>query len=273
MAVAFSVGKLHLNQEKIFLMAGPCVLEESSIGHEIACALKEITQRYQIPLIFKASYTKANRTSKDSFRGPGLTEGLRQLARIKEELDIPVLSDVHCQTEVAPAAEVLDILQIPAFLCRQTELIEAVASTGRAVNLKKGQFLAPWDMQYAVEKVVNSGNQRVFVTERGACFGYNNLIVDIRAFPIMAKFGCMVVFDGTHSTQLPGGGKGITAGQRDMLPYLVRASVAAGCDGLFLEVHPEPHKSPSDRETIFPLAQLPELLEEVLAIRRALKKS
>lgn len=271
--VSFQIGKRQFNSQDFFLIAGPCVLEESQIGYEIACAVKEIAGRFNVPVIFKASYTKANRTSKDGYRGVGPKKGLAQLARIQAELDLPVLSDVHSEAEVLQAAEVLDVLQIPAFLCRQTELLEAAADTGKAINIKKGQFMAPWDMKHAVDKVVAMGNERIFLTERGAMFGYNNLVVDIRSFPIMSRFGCLVVFDGTHSTQLPGGGKGETAGQREMIPYLVRAAVAAGCHGLFLEVHPEPLKSPSDRESILPLKDLAGLLEEALAIRKALRQS
>ncbi len=267
------VGNLTLTQDKLFLIAGPCVLEDSAIGYEIACALKEITQKFAMPLIFKASYTKANRTSKAGYRGVGLHQGLAQMARIRQELQIPILSDVHEEAEVSSAAKVLDILQIPAFLCRQTALLEAAAATGKAINVKKGQFMAPWDMKYVVEKITAQGNHKIFLTERGASFGYNNLVVDIRSLPAMSKLGCFVVFDGTHSTQLPGGGKGETAGQREMVPFLVRAAVAAGCDGIFLEVHPEPAKSPSDRETIWPISQLPDLLEEIHAIRQALQNT
>lgn len=270
-AISFEVGHVKLAPDTLFLIAGPCVLEASNLGHEIACGLKEIAAKFSMPLIFKASYAKANRTSKDGYRGVGLAHGLEQMARIRQELGIPVLSDVHEEVEVAPAAEVLDVLQIPAFLCRQTGLLEVAAATGKAINVKKGQFMAPWDMKYAVEKISAQGNHKILLTERGASFGYNNLVVDIRSLPVMSKLGCLVVFDATHSTQLPGGGKGETAGQRDMVPYLVRAAVAAGCDGIFLEVHPEPSKSPSDRETIWPLAKLPELLEEVCAIRHSLQ--
>lgn len=270
--LVYNIGNQRIERGKLFLIAGPCVLENSNIGYEIACELKEITRKLDIPLIFKASYAKANRTSKKSYRGPGLQQGIEQMCRIKQELGIPVLSDVHSHDEVEPAAQILDVLQIPAFLCRQTHLIEKAAETGKAINIKKGQFMAPWDMKYAVEKVVESGNNQVFVTERGASFGYGNLVVDMRSFPIMSEFKCLVVFDGTHSNQLPGAGKGETAGNRAMVAPLVKAAVAVGCDGLFLEVHPQPEKSPSDRETIYPLAELPSLLEEVLAIRHALKK-
>lgn len=255
-----------VSKDKLFLIAGPCVLEDSNIGYEIATAIKKITDDLGIPYIFKASYTKANRTSTKSYRGPGIEKGLKQLERIKKELRIPVITDVHSEEDVAAVSDVVDIIQIPAFLCRQTFLVEAAAKTGKAVNIKKGQFLAPWDMEHAVEKVIACGNNKVFVTERGATFGYNNLIVDPRSFPIMSQFKCLVVFDGTHSAQLPGAGKGETAGQRDMIPYLVKASVAAGCHGLFLEVHPEPEKSPSDRGCILSLDTLSDLLKVSLDI-------
>lgn len=248
------------------MIAGPCVLENSNIGYEIAAALKEITEELHIPFIFKASYSKANRTSQKGYRGPGLEEGLAQLQKIQKELDVPVISDIHCITELDAACEVLDVLQIPAFLCRQTFLIEAVAQTGKAVNIKKGQFLAPWDMKHVVEKVTAQGNHRVLVTERGAMFGYNNLVVDMRTFPVMSQMDCLVVFDGTHSTQLPGAGQGETSGQREMVPYLVKSSVAAGCDGLFMEVHPRPEESPSDRSSIYPLDQVRSLLKTALCL-------
>lgn len=196
---------------------------------------------------------------------------MEQLQRIRKELQVPVLSDIHCITELESACEVLDVFQIPAFLCRQTFLVEAVARTGKPINIKKGQFLSPWDMKHVVEKVTAQGNQRVLVTERGATFGYNNLVVDMRTFPVMSQLDCLVVFDGTHSTQLPGAGQGETGGQREMVPYLVKASVAAGCDGLFLEVHPRPEESPSDRNTIYPLGQLRCLLETALCLYKVVR--
>ena len=268
-ASPFNVGQTQLSADQLFLLAGPCVLEESDIGYRIARELKSISQSLDIPLIFKASYHKANRTSKDSYRGPGIVEGLRQLAEIRHQLGIAVMTDVHEVAEVEQVAAVVDILQIPAFLCRQTSLIEAAAKTGKAVNVKKGQFLAPWDMQYVIEKIIACGNEKILVTERGASFGYNNLVVDCRNFPILSQYQCLVVFDGTHSTQLPGAGQGETAGQREMVPVLVKAAVAAGCHGLFLEVHPDPERSPSDRGSIFPLDQLLSLLQTARKIHQA----
>ena len=264
----FSVGDYKLNRDQLFLMAGPCVLEESNIGYEIAAATKKIAQELQIPFIFKASYLKANRSSKDGFRGIGVEKGLEQLRCIKEELHLPIMTDVHDLSEVERVAKVVDIMQIPAFLCRQTYLIEAVAKTGRAVNIKKGQFMAPWDMKYAVEKVQAMGNHRIFLTERGSTFGYNNLVVDIRSIPVMSQYDCLVVFDGTHSAQLPGAGKGETSGQREMVPFLVKSAVAAGCHGIFLEVHPNPETSPSDKANIYPLDGLAALLKTALAIHK-----
>lgn len=271
-SISLPIGNVVLDTKKLFLIAGPCVLEHSHIGYDIASALKEITHKLAIPFVFKASYTKANRTSKDGYRGVGLEEGLEQLAKIKHELQIPVLSDIHCTTEITQAASVLDILQIPAFLCRQTPLVLAASETQHAVNIKKGQFMAPWDMKHVIEKVHTTNNHQILITERGFSFGYNNLVVDMRSFPILTQMDCLVVFDGTHSTQLPGALTGETGGQREMTPTLVRAAVAAGCHGLFLEVHPSPLESPSDRHSIFPLADLPQLLEDALAIYQILKK-
>lgn len=264
--ISLPTGNVVLDKKNLFLIAGPCVLEHSQIGYDIAAAVKEITQKLKIPFVFKASYTKANRTSKSGYRGIGLEEGLAQLSKIKKELQVPVLSDVHCVTEVQAAAQVLDILQIPAFLCRQTPLVEAVAETQHAINIKKGQFMAPWDMKHVLDKVLALDNHQTIITERGFSFGYNNLVVDMRSFPILAQMECLVVFDGTHSTQLPGAGSGETGGQQEMTPVLVRSAVAAGCHGLFLEVHPRPSESPSDRHSIFPLVKLTRLLEDALAI-------
>ena len=218
MSLSFNIGNVEISDKKLFLISGPCVLENSSIGYDIAAKLKEICSNLDIPFIFKASYSKANRTSKNGYRGVGIDNGLEQLAKIKKELSVPVLTDVHEISDVSAVASVVDVLQIPAFLCRQTFLIEAAAQTGLAINLKKGQFLAPWDIKYGVEKILACGNKRIFVTERGFSFGYGNLIVDMRSFPIISQFDCMVVFDGTHSAQLPGAGKGETAGQREMIP-------------------------------------------------------
>jgi len=243
------------------LIAGPCVIEDEDTVFYTAQRLKEICTELDIPFIFKSSYDKANRTSLGSFRGPGIDRGLRILSEVKSRFQLPVLSDVHSVDEVKPASEVLDVLQIPAFLCRQTDLILAASRTGRTVNIKKGQFLAPWDMKNIIDKCTSTGNRNVFVTERGTSFGYNNLVVDIRAFPILRSFGFPVVFDVTHSLQLPGG-KGIcSGGQREFAEPLARSAVAAGVDGLFMEVHPEPDKALCDGPNMLPLDQLPQLLK------------
>jgi 2-dehydro-3-deoxyphosphooctonate aldolase (KDO 8-P synthase) len=230
----------------LVMVAGPCVIEDADLTLEIARTLKHYAQELALPLIFKASYDKANRTSLDSFRGPGLTAGLEILARVKEEVGLPVLSDVHRVSEVAPAAEVLDVLQIPAFLCRQTDLVVAAASTGKPVNLKKGQFMAPWDMGPVLQKARATGNSQILLTERGGTFGYNNLVVDFRSLAIMRGLGCPVILDVTHSVQLPGGQGTCSGGQREFVPLLARAGVAAGADGIFLEVHPEPERARCD---------------------------
>ena len=245
------------------LIAGPCVIEDEDTVFYTAQRLKEICTELDIPFIFKSSYDKANRTSLGSFRGPGIDRGLRILSEVKSRFQLPVLSDVHSVDEVKPASEVLDVLQIPAFLCRQTDLILAASRTGRTVNIKKGQFLAPWDMKNIIDKCTSTGNRNVFVTERGTSFGYNNLIVDIRSFPILRSFGFPVVFDVTHSLQLPGG-KGIcSGGQREFAGPLARSAVAAGVDGLFMEVHPEPDKALCDGPNMLPLDELPRLLKVV----------
>ncbi|MFI5355292.1 MAG: 3-deoxy-8-phosphooctulonate synthase, partial [Desulfobaccales bacterium] len=231
----FSIGDGNL-----VLIAGPCVIESAAATLEIARALQDYARELDLPLIFKASFDKANRTSLKSYRGPGLEQGLEILARVKAEVGLPVLSDVHQVSEVEPAARVLDVLQIPAFLCRQTDLVVAAARTGKVVNIKKGQFLAPWDMQPVIEKVRAAGNDRIILTERGASFGYNNLVVDFRSLPLMRGLGCPVVLDVTHSVQLPGGQGACSGGQREFIPHLARAAVAVGVDGLFMEVHPDP---------------------------------
>ena len=224
----------------LVMIAGPCVIESAELTLAIARTLKDYAAELNLPLIFKASFDKANRTSLTSFRGPGLTKGLEILARVKDEVGLPVISDVHQVADVGPAAEVLDVLQIPAFLCRQTDLLVAAAQTGKAVNIKKGQFMAPWDMGPVVDKVFATGNRRVLLTERGATFGYNNLVVDFRSLPIMRGLGCPVVLDVTHSVQLPGGQGTCSGGQKEYIPLLARAGVAAGVDALFMEVHPDP---------------------------------
>ena len=257
--------------EKPFaLIAGPCVIESRDLCREVAQAAKEACRALGIPYIFKASFDKANRTSGDSFRGHGMDAGLEILAGIKGEFDVPVLTDVHDPAQCAPAAEAVDVLQIPAFLCRQTDLLLAAAETGLAVNIKKGQFLAPWDMANAVAKVTGTGNERVLVTERGVSFGYNTLVVDFRSLPQMAEAcGCPVVFDATHSVQQPGGQGVVSGGQREYVPHLARAAVAVGVDALFLDIHPDPARALSDAATMFPLADLPALLRTLKAIEQA----
>ena len=234
------------DRQPFFLIAGPCVIESEEHALGVASRLREITSALDVPFIFKASYDKANRTSIRSFRGPGLDRGLEILGRIRRELDVAVTSDVHEAGQVGPAAEVLDLLQIPAFLCRQTDLIVAAAATGRPVNIKKGQFLAPGDLVHAVEKARSTGNRNLFVTERGTSFGYNNLVVDFRSLPLLRRLGVPVIFDATHSIQLPGGAGGSSSGESGFIPYLARAAVAVGIDGLFMEVHPEPKRALSD---------------------------
>jgi 2-dehydro-3-deoxyphosphooctonate aldolase (KDO 8-P synthase) len=248
------------------IIAGPCVIESASHAFMIAEALATITSRCGIPLIFKASYDKANRTSLKSFRGPGIEEGLKVLSEIKRRLGVPILTDIHEANQAAPVAEVADVLQIPAFLSRQTDLLVAAAKTGRTINLKKGQFLSPADMKHAIAKVVDSGNSRVFVTERGFSFGYNNLVVDMRAFPMLRALGYPVVYDATHSLQLPGGGDGVTAGQAEYIEPLAGAAVAAGIDGLFLEVHENPPMARSDGQNALRLERVEPLLRRLMRI-------
>jgi 2-dehydro-3-deoxyphosphooctonate aldolase (KDO 8-P synthase) len=250
----------------LVLIAGPCVIESDGHTLELGRAVKAVAERCRVPYVFKASFDKANRTSLRSFRGPGLDEGLRVLARVKRELGVAVLTDVHEPFQAEAAAEVADVLQVPAFLSRQTDLLVAIARTGRAVNIKKGQFLAPDDIRHAVAKVRDSGNDRVFVTERGATFGYHNLVVDMRAFPIMRSFGVPVVFDVTHSLQLPGGGDGVTAGQAEFIEPLASAGIAAGVDGVFFEVHEEPQRARSDAQNAMRLDGLEPLLRKLLRL-------
>jgi len=254
----------------LFLLAGPCVVESRDKTLTIARILKEICGELGVPLVFKASYDKANRSSKSSFRGRGMESGLEILAEVKATHGLPLVSDVHESTQVERAAKTLDILQIPAFLCRQTDLLAACAATGRIVNVKKGQFLAPEDMTNVVAKLETDGASRVLLTERGASFGYHTLVTDLRAFPIMARTGWPVVFDGTHSVQRPGGLGDRSGGDREMIPYLVRGAVACGIDGLFLECHDDPDHALSDGPNNLDLKDLPKLLRDVLAIRRAL---
>jgi 2-dehydro-3-deoxyphosphooctonate aldolase (KDO 8-P synthase) len=253
------------------LIAGPCVIESESATLEAAERLKRISEDLGVPLIFKSSYDKANRSSLRSYRGPGLSEGLRILGRVKREFALPVLSDVHRFEELDPAAEILDVIQIPAFLSRQTDLLVAAAKTGRVVNLKKGQFLAPWDIRNALEKVIAAGNEHVLLTERGVSFGYNNLVVDMRSLPIMRSFGYPVIFDATHAVQMPGGAGTASSGDRQYVPHLTRAAVAAGIDGLFMEVHACPDKALCDGPNMMSLDELPALLSQVLAIERIVR--
>jgi len=253
----------------LIIIAGPCVIEDQSTTVEIATFLKELTTRLELPLIFKASFDKANRTSLRSYRGPGLTKGLAVLRGIKEELDIPVISDIHEIAQIEPASEVLDILQIPAFLCRQTDFLLTAARTGKTLNIKKGQFLAPWDVANIVEKVRSAGSQRIFLTDRGTMFGYNNLVADFRGISIMQATGCPVIFDATHSVQLPGGAGSSSGGQREHAPTLAKAAVAAGADGIFLEVHPEPDKALCDGPNSLPLNELERLFTQLKTIRQA----
>jgi 2-dehydro-3-deoxyphosphooctonate aldolase (KDO 8-P synthase) len=258
----FSVGGLCPH----FLIAGPCVIESEQVVLETAGAIADITRGLGIPFVFKSSYDKANRTSIASFRGLGITEGLRILKKVKQEIGVPILTDIHDVQEVAPAAVVADILQIPAFLCRQTDLLCAAAKTGRVVNVKKGQFLSPWDMGNVIKKLEEAGTKKIILTERGASFGYQNLVVDMRSFPVMRSLGYPVVFDATHSVQLPGGGGTRSSGQREFVAPLARAAAAAGCDGFFMEVHPSPDEALSDGPNMVPLHELKELLEDLQAI-------
>jgi 2-dehydro-3-deoxyphosphooctonate aldolase (KDO 8-P synthase) len=271
---SFQVGDVRIGSGNLFLIAGPCVIESEEHAIRMAEIIKGVTRALGIPFIFKASYDKANRTSIRSFRGPGLKEGLRILKKIKDELQLPVLTDVHEVADVARAAEAVDVLQIPAFLCRQTDLVVAAALSGRAVNIKKGQFVSPWDMRHAVEKCREAGNAQVFLTERGTSFGYNNLVVDMRALSIMRKFA-PVVFDATHSVQLPSAqaderSPAVSGGQPEFIPVLARAAVAAGVDGVFLEVHGNPKEAKSDGANALESTKLREVLKELLVVRKAL---
>jgi 2-dehydro-3-deoxyphosphooctonate aldolase (KDO 8-P synthase) len=266
----FEIGPVHVGAGQLFLIAGPCVIESEAHVHKMADAIQRITSDLGVPYIFKASYDKANRTSVKSFRGPGLKEGTAILRRLAESTGLPVLTDVHEPAQCEIGAEGADVLQIPAFLCRQTDLLIAAAKTGRAVNVKKGQFVAPGDMKHAVEKVAAAGNSRVFLTERGTSFGYNNLIVDMRSLAIMRSFA-PVVFDGTHSVQTPSAANGVSGGQPEFIPLLTRAAVAAGVDGVFLEVHDNPAEAKSDGANALDLKDLKPVLENLLAIQAAVK--
>ncbi len=264
----FEAGNVHIGAGPLFLIAGPCVIESEAHARRMAEAIQRISSDLGIPYIFKASYDKANRTSLSSFRGPGLQKGVKILRRLAESTGLPVLTDVHQPDDCAPVAEAVDILQIPAFLCRQTDLLLAAGKTGRAVNVKKGQFVAPWDMRHAVEKISSTGNTRVFLTERGASFGYNNLVVDMRSLAIMRRMA-PVVFDGTHAVQTPSAANGQSGGQPEFIPILTKAAVAAGIDGIFLEVHDDPANALSDGANALDLKLLRPLLETLTAIDRA----
>lgn len=267
----FSVGNTHIKKDELFVIAGPCVIENEDVLFKTAYELKEISQNLNIPFIFKSSYDKANRSSIKSYRGPGIKKGLEILSKIKEEFDLPILSDVHSVEEIRIAKDFLDIIQIPAFLCRQTDLVVEAGKTGKPVNVKKGQFLAPWDVKNIVEKIKYTGNEKIIITERGTSFGYNNLIVDFRSFPIIRSMGVLVVFDATHSVQLPGGGGTCSSGQREFIPYLSRAAVACGIDGLFFEVHPDPDKALCDGPNMLALKNFKKLITELLEIHKTVK--
>lgn len=253
------------------LIAGPCVLENETAAMEIAFYLKQLTSKLQIPFVFKASYDKANRTSINAYRGPGIDEGLKILKNIKEKIGVPILSDVHRFEEIEAAAGVLDIMQVPAFLCRQTDFIVEIAKKANIINVKKGQFLAPWDVANIIAKIKAAGNENILITERGASFGYNNLVFDVRALPIMRAMGYPVIFDATHSVQLPGGAGTSSGGQREMVPYLARAAVAAGVDGIFMEVHPDPEKALCDGANSIYLDSLGEMLTTLKKIENAVR--
>ena len=266
----FSIGSVQVGGDQpLFLIAGPCVIESPEHSRFIATELKSIAERCNVPFIFKASFDKANRTSSRSFRGPGLKQGLAILGSIRKDLQVPVLTDIHEVEQVQPVAAAVDCLQIPAFLCRQTDLLLAAAKSGCAVNVKKGQFLAPWDMENVVRKLEASGCERTLLTERGTSFGYNNLVVDVRSFPVMRQWGWPVVYDVTHSLQLPGGQGTVSGGQSQFIEYLARAGVAAGIDGLFLEVHENPAKALSDGPNALPLDRLEPLLRTLKRIQTA----
>ena len=260
-------------EHPLFLIAGPCVIESRQLALDTAGQLKEITTRLGVPFIYKSSFDKANRTSLAGHRGPGLESGLRVLAEIKRQIGVPVLTDVHEYTPLAEVASVVDVLQTPAFLCRQTDFIQNVARAGKPVNIKKGQFLAPWDMQHVVEKVRATGNERIMVCERGASFGYNNLVSDMRGLMVMRATDCPVVFDATHSVQLPGGQGARSGGQREFVPVLARAAVAAGIAGLFVETHPDPEHALSDGPNAWPLQKMAALLEVLVELDRSVKRA
>ena len=261
------------DQAGFVLIAGPCVIEDEAASMEIASYLKQLTAKLKIPFVFKASYDKANRTSINSYRGPGLAAGLEVLKNVKEKIGVPVLSDVHRFEEIDRAADILDVMQVPAFLCRQTDFVVEIAKKAKIVNVKKGQFLAPWDVANIIEKIKSAGNDNILITERGASFGYNNLVFDVRALPIMRKMGYPVIFDATHSVQLPGGAGTASGGERDMVQFLARAAVAAGVDGIFMEVHPDPEKALCDGANSLYLNSLEEMLTMLKQIDETVKEA
>jgi 2-dehydro-3-deoxyphosphooctonate aldolase (KDO 8-P synthase) len=265
----FEIGLDH----PFFLIAGPCVIESMQLQLDTAGTLKEIAASLGIPFVFKSSFDKANRTSGGSFRGPGMEEGLKVLAEVRRQVGVPVLTDVHEYTPMDEVASVVDVLQTPAFLCRQTDFIQAVARAGRPVNIKKGQFLSPWEMKHVAAKARATGNEQIMVCERGASFGYNNLVSDMRSVAVMRDTGCPVVFDATHSVQLPGGQDGASGGQREFVPVLARAAVAAGISGLFMETHPEPERALSDGPNAWPLPKMAALLETLVELDRVVKRA
>lgn len=264
-----SIWKSLRNGKQLSLIAGPCVIENEKLCFQVAASLKKTCARLGVNYVFKASFDKANRTSGKSFRGPGIEDGLKILANIRERFQLPVLTDVHTETQAYLAADFVDILQIPAFLCRQTDLIEAAARTGKIVNIKKGQFLSPQEMGQVVAKAASAGAKKILVTERGTTFGYNNLVSDMRSIPIMKRFGFPVIFDATHSVQLPGGGGDKSAGQREFAPVLAKCALAAGANGIFIETHPQPERALSDGPNMIPLAEMPKLLRNLLKIFKA----
>jgi 2-dehydro-3-deoxyphosphooctonate aldolase (KDO 8-P synthase) len=266
--LSFEVGAEH----PFFLIAGPCVIESEALVIEVAGRLKEMTAALGVPFIFKASFDKANRSSGASFRGPGIDAGMKALAHVREQIGVPVLTDVHEDTPLAEVASVVDVLQTPAFLCRQTNFIVGVSSQGKPVNIKKGQFLSPWEMQNVVDKARSTGNAQIMVCERGFSFGYNNLVSDMRSLAVMRSTGCPVVFDATHSVQLPGGKGDASGGQREFIPVLARAAVAAGVAGIFMETHPDPAKALSDGPNAWPLDRMASLLATLVELDRAVKK-
>ena len=259
--------------QRFTLIAGPCVIESERLCLKVATVLRKMCAKAGVNYVFKASYDKANRTSGRSFRGPGLDKGLKALAKVREESGVPALTDVHTEAEAAIAGEVADVLQIPAFLCRQTDLIEAAVLTGKIVNLKKGQFLSPAEMGQVIRKAVEAGGKRILVTERGTTFGYNNLVADMRSIPILRRCGFPVIFDATHSVQLPGGGGDRSSGQREFAPVLARCAVAAGANGVFIETHPDPERALSDGPNMIPLAEMPSLLRTLLKVREAVRRA